>query len=681
MSKEIVIQATKNETRIAIIEDGALAELYVENPENARTIGDIHLGRVRNVMPSIQAAFVNIGQKQDAFLHFSDVGETLVDLLKMIGEEPLVGDVDVHVPRVHRSIRASGEYDSSPSKKGEAANGAKKSEYVHPARYLRNGEKILVQIVKEPISSKGNRITSHVALAGRFLVLVPFGDYVAVSKKIWSARERKRLQAVGRSLLPDGFGLIIRTVAAEKDAKTLHTDLSLLVKKWERIIEKLESNPAPPKLLHQDVSMVSSIIRDLFTDDYDRILIDDQRLYKSVQTYIKAIAPSMLPAIQYHDSKQPVFEAVGVDAAIAEAFTTRVELPTGGYLIIEHTEAMHVIDVNSGRAGKGQTQEENSLKVDLEAASAIAHQLRIRDLGGIIVVDFIDLRDDKNRNKVVNRLKQEFRKDRAVTKVLPMSDFGLIQITRQRLRPSITTDEAAREEAEQLSESDVRATRKNSMQPAVSSVEDVLKRLEQDLAALRNNGEKGHVTLTVHPFFAAFLKKGIPNKLNRLRLRYRIMLALEESEYQIPTEFSLVAQKAAVPSSKKIEPAAEAVPDSIRDVQESSVRTRLNVSPAQKTGDGRKPSSNRPRSVSDSKNGRSNGGRSDKSESDKSESDKSESDDEKGSQSKGGTAPSNARQSGRSRGGRNRSRNRGRGQGGANRGGQPARDKSGDSAP
>ena len=207
MSKEIVIQASKKETRIAIIEDGTLAELYVENPENARTIGDIHLGRVRNVMPSIQAAFVNIGQKQDAFLHFSDVGETLVDLLKMIGEEPEVSDLEVHVPRVHRSIRASGEYDSSPSKKQENGKAKKKGEYVHPARYLRNGERILVQIVKEPISSKGNRITSHVALAGRFLVLVPFGDYVAVSKKIWSARERKRLQTVGRSLLPDGFGL------------------------------------------------------------------------------------------------------------------------------------------------------------------------------------------------------------------------------------------------------------------------------------------------------------------------------------------------------------------------------------------------------------------------------------------------------------------------------------------
>ena len=430
MSKEIVIQASKKETRIAILEDGSLAELYVENPENTRTIGDILIGRVRNVMPSIQAAFVNIGQKQDAFLHFSDVGETLVELLDMVGEKAQVTDIDVHVPRVHRSIRASGDYDSSPSRKGKSRKpSGKKSEFIHPARYLRNGERLLVQIVKEPISSKGSRITTHVTLAGRFLVLVPFGDYVAVSKKIWSTRERKRLQALGRSLLPDGFGLIIRTVAAGKDAKTLHTDMSLLVDKWTKIQKKLEGNPSPPKLLHQDVSMVSSVIRDLFTDDYDRILIDDPRLFKSVQTYIRAVAPGMLNAVQQHESDKPVFEAVGADKAIAEAFSQRVDLASGGYIIIEHTEAMHVIDVNSGRAGKGESQEDNSLKVDLEAASVIAQQLRLRDLGGIIVVDFIDLREDKNRNKVVNRLKKEFRKDRAVTKVLPMSDFGLIQIT------------------------------------------------------------------------------------------------------------------------------------------------------------------------------------------------------------------------------------------------------------
>ncbi len=689
MSKEIVIQATKKETRIAIIEDGSLAELYIENPENARTIGDIHLGRVRNVMPSIQAAFVNIGQKQDAFLHFSDVGETLVDLFKMIGEECQVSDIDVHVPRVHRSIRASGEYESSPSRKkgngkgekgkgkgkkgngkgekgkgkGETGNGkgekgngkGKKGEYVHPARYLRNGKRILVQIVKEPISSKGSRVTSHVTLAGRFLVLVPFGDYVAVSKKIWSARERKRLQTVGRSLLPDGFGLIIRTVASGKDAKTLHTDMSLLVKKWDRILEKLGPKPSPPKSLHQDVSMVSSVIRDLFTDDYDRILIDDQRLFKSVQTYVRAVAPSMLPAIHRHDSDQPVYEAVGVDAALAEAFSSRVELQSGGYIIIEHTEAMHVIDVNSGRAGKGETQEENSLKVDLEAATKLAHQLRLRDLGGIIVVDFIDLRDEKNRNKVVNRLKQEFRKDRAVTKVLPMSDFGLIQITRQRLRPSITTDEAARE-AEQALASEVRSGRAVSTQPTVETVDTVLKTLDKELAALRESGARGPVRLTVHPFFAAYLKKGIPNRVNRLRLKHRTKITLEENEAQDPTVYSLNALTNLAKKAQQAKASAGATGSAVKtdaqklDSPESSEKGGSSQRSARPSGGNRRPPSRQ--SSKSSGRGRSGSPRPDRKKSGTKESE----------DSKQTATESESMQTNRNRGGRSQSSQGGRGQ-------------------
>lgn len=550
MSKEIVIQATKKETRIAIVEDGTLAELYIETPDNVRTIGDIHLGRIRNVMPSIQAAFVNIGQKQDAFLHFSDVGETLEDLLKMIGEEPTVSDIDVHVPRVHRSLRANGEeavVHDNAGKKRESKKGSKRKRggpgFVHPARFLRNGEKILVQIVKEPISSKGSRVTSHVTLAGRFLVLVPFGDYVAVSKKIWSARERKRLQTLGKSLVPDGFGLIIRTVAAGKDSKTLHTDMSLLVQKWDKIQEKLKKESQPPKLLHQDVSMVSSVIRDLFTDDYDRVLIDDQRLYRSIQTYVRAVAPHLLPAIQLHEEETPIFEKVKIDGAVAEAFTSRVDLPSGGYVIIEHTEAMHVVDVNSGRAGKGESQEENSLRVNLEAASIIARQLRLRDLGGIIVVDFIDLRDEKNRNKVASRLKQAFRRDRAVTKVLPMSDFGLVEITRQRLRPSITTDQATRE-AEQAATNGVPEEKKPQASPPEAKrppevpVEVLVKRIEKDVAKMKQKKDRQHATLVVHPFFAAYLRKGVPNLLGKWLMKHRVRVRLELDDGLYPTQFS-----------------------------------------------------------------------------------------------------------------------------------------------
>ena len=565
MSKEIVIQATKKETRIAIIEDGQLAELYFETPDNTRTIGDIYLGRVRNVMPSIQAAFVNVGQKQDAFLHFSDVGETLEDLLKMIGEQPTLADIEVHVPRVHRSLRADGEEvttDEDDRKDRGDKKGAKRkkgdgSGFIHPARYLHNGARILVQIVKEPISTKGSRVTSHVTLAGRFLVLVPFGDYVAVSKKIWSARERKRLQTVGKSLVPDGFGLIIRTVAAGKDSKTLHTDMSLLAQKWQKLQDKLKDQAQPPKLLHQDVSMVSSVIRDLFTDDYDRVLIDDPRLFRSIQTYIRAVAPHLLPAIQQHEGDQPIFEKVKIDRSVAEAFSSRVDLPSGGYVIIEHTEAMHVIDVNSGRAGKGESQEENSLRVNLEAATVVARQLRLRDLGGIIVVDFIDLREEKNRHKVTSRLKQAFRKDRAVTKVLSMSDFGLVEITRQRLRPSITTDQATRDAEQALTNGSARrreaeaklreskpepvrelAPERPPEAPVDVPVSVLVQRVESEVLKLKETKDKQHATLAVHPFFAAYLRKGVPNLLGKWLMRHRVRVRIEIDDSLHPTEYT-----------------------------------------------------------------------------------------------------------------------------------------------
>jgi ribonuclease G len=561
MSKEIIIQARKKETRIALLDDGALAEFYVERPDNSRTIGDIYLARVRNVMPSIQAAFVDIGQKQDAFLHFSDVGETLEALLTRIGEEITVSDIPVpHVARrthgngaetqsrgngAKTSRREKSRRRSGPSKQKEQDSEKKETsddKFVHPAKYLRNGQRILVQVVKEPISNKGSRVTGGVTLAGRFLVLVPFGDYVAVSRRIWSQRERKRLQTLAKSLLPPDFGLIVRTVAQGKDARTLDTDLRLLVDKWRSIEAKIDRKPKPPQLLHQDVSMVSSVVRDLFTDDYDRILVDDHRLHRSLQTYIRAVAPHMLKVVKRYDGSKPVFEEVGISGAIAEAFSSRVDLPTGGYIYVEHTEAMHVIDVNSGRASKGKSQEDNSLKVNLEAADVIAKQLRLRDLGGIIVVDFIDLRDTKNRNKVVNRLKQAFRKDRAVTKVLPMSDFGLIQITRQRLRPSITTDEDLSEELGRAIPSAEEVVETKPHHEREHGVDEVISEIQRSLIESRNASASARLILHVHPFLAAFLKRGLPNKVQKWSIKHRVRLRLQEDDTMRPTAFRLTEE-------------------------------------------------------------------------------------------------------------------------------------------
>jgi len=408
MSKEIVVNVEDSQTRIAIVEDSKLAELYIENAENKRTIGNMYLGRIRKVMPSIQAAFVDIGQEQDAFLHFSDLSDNLaaiVDFLKM--DEPRAEKVDLPDEDARRPD-------------------------------LQRGQDILVQITKEPISNKGSRISTDLSMAGRFLVLVPLQKYVAVSRKITEEKERRRLKALASSLAPEGFGVIVRTVAEGRDAKSLDKDLKLLMERWRRVEDKLQSID-PPALIHEDVDMASSIIRDQFSDDYDRILVDHKPLFHSIRSYVRAVAPKMVDRVELHKAGDPVFEAADIQAGADRAFKDRVELPSGGYLFIERTEAMHVIDVNSGRSGRGKSQSQNSLDVNLEAARVIVRQIRLRDLGGIIVVDFIDLRDEKDRKKVFDEIKKGFKDDRAVTKVLPMSDFGLVEITRQRLRPSLTT--------------------------------------------------------------------------------------------------------------------------------------------------------------------------------------------------------------------------------------------------
>ncbi|QXD16631.1 Rne/Rng family ribonuclease [Rhodocaloribacter litoris] len=605
MGKEIIINAEKEQTRIAILEEGELVELFIENPENERTIGNIFLGRVRRIMPSIQAAFIDIGQKQDAFLHFSDLAENLPAWLEFLEQtEPSVEKVPLrsehHRARPQRRRpkgsrhphRAGPDEEASSPPDGEAEpeqkahhavadartrsrrrsaqrrsrgrkdkNGAEKQETStgRPAppdedtprdrpleSYLRRDQRILVKISKEPISTKGSRVTTDISLAGRFLVLVPLADYVAVSKKIYSYKERRRLRALAKSLVPDGFGVIVRTVAEGRSAKDLDTDLRLLLEKWRKIEQKLAGKPNPPLVVHEDVNMVSSVIRDLFSEDYDRILIDNPRVYRNIKGYVQAVAPQMAPAVQHYKGRKPIFEATGIAGAVAEAFESRVNLPSGGYLFIEQTEAMHVIDVNSGRAGKGLTQEQNSLKVNLEAARAIARQVRLRDLGGIIVVDFIDMRDERNRRKVFDEMRKAFRRDRAVTKILPMSDFGLMQITRQRLRPSITTafsgpngttdDEDTGGAEAPKPEAAVPAER-NGM--PVRAPEALVEEIERGIVAYKEQGRRGLLRLRVHPFTAAYLRRGLINCVGRWRMKHHVRVRLETDAALDPLGFRL----------------------------------------------------------------------------------------------------------------------------------------------
>ncbi len=854
MPKEIIINVSGEQSHIAIVEDGDLVELYVENPDNARTLGDIYLGRVRRILPGIKAAFVDIGQKQDAFLHFSDLSDNLPELLELSkgnvpdrslklseavseeaedeepqakggrrdadrkrggrgrnqrrsesageaeaaetaepaaesGEEkrgrrgrgrqddasepsgrrrgrgrgskqetsepeapatarapsilPPDGDAEQEEPasaegegdrqeeqagaaeepqgRKRRRSRRGGrrrgrggrsssgqqdrkddaeprasaddgsassaeakeggeapkprrgrsrggrqqpkseprgsaggdgesgskpeptpepkpatedsnrlatssrfvidltaksgrveeEEEEEPSKqkrssrrrssrggrsrrggsrgggnrrgggggrgrssggssgrKNTSSNDADDEGPKKPERpleeYLRSDQRILVKVTKEPISTKGSRVSTDVSLAGRFLVLIPAADYVAVSKKIESQKERRRLKSLAKSLLPEGLGLIVRTVAEGRDAKALDADLRLLLQRWDKIERQLRQKPEPPKRLFEDVNMVSSIVRDLFSEDYDRIVIDDESVYRNVKGYVQAVAPQMADVVKLHKGRDPIFRKYKVERDVRAAFEKRVALPGGGYLFIETTEAMHVVDVNSGRAGRKLSQEENALRVNLEAAREIAKQLRLRDLGGIICVDFIDMRSEGFRRKVYDALKKEFRRDRAVTKLLPMSDFGVVQITRQRLRPSITTtldiedlgppppDEPEPEEPQRRDDSG-----EDSSQPQPSASE-VVAHLERWLATYRAEVQDKHrkrpVLLRVHPFLAAFLHRGVPSQFTKWKFRTRLRLVLDVDDGTDPLAFRVLDQKSGKNLTKKYDP-------------------------------------------------------------------------------------------------------------------------------
>jgi len=579
MSKEIVVNKGK-QTRIAIVENGELVELFIENQEHERTIGNIFLGRIRRIMPSIQAAFVDIGQKQDAFLHFTDLIENVEDWLSYAqSDTPVIGkfkanystrpikkkrrhpggSVDHHSNRSdddegddddgeHHHLADAGSRDKRKSALhrqhsrhdgGGYRDDQEDAPYVDPLTILKKDQPILVKISKEPIANKGSRITTDISLAGRFLVLVPMANYVAVSKKILSFKERRRLRALARSLLPEGFGVIVRTVADGRSAKALDTDLNLLIEKWKKLEEKLLKGHKAPVVIHEDVNMVSSIMRDLFTDDYDRITLDDQRLYRNIKGYVQAIAPDMVADVKFHQGPESIFDKAGIAQAVEEAFDSRVNLPSGGYLFIETTEAMHVIDVNSGRAGRGLSQEENSLRVNIEAAKILSKQVRLRDLGGILVVDFIDMRNERNRRKVYETLKTEFRKDRAVTKVLTMSDFGLIQITRQRLRPSITKTFSLPEGTEATPRNwNERAPSSRLPQEFVSklSPQDFKNDIESWFANFKASGRSGKVVMVLHPFTASYLESGLFKQIGWF-IKYGVRVEIAEESSLDPMAF------------------------------------------------------------------------------------------------------------------------------------------------
>ncbi|MDZ7660716.1 Rne/Rng family ribonuclease [Fodinibius sp.] len=495
MKNQIIIHASGKQTRIALLENGELAQLFIESDENQRTVGNIYLAKVHKVMSGIRAAFIDMGTPKDAFLHFSDAGDHLKEYVQMLNGRDAI----------HKNVR-----DELKKTDFDQISNYEKQNWA--GKILNPGQKLLVQIVKEPIGSKGPRISTDITVAGRFLVLIPMGDYVAVSRKINNYKERRRLKSIVGSMVPDGFGVIIRTVAKGQDEQSIEDDMRDVLKKWERILERLETAD-PPELLYKDLDMTESLVRDLFAKQYDRVLVDDPEMHKKIKSYVSQVAPQMLPNVELYKGREHIFDFMKVAKDVDSIFSPRVRMPSGGYLIFEQTEAMYVVDVNSGPYAAKEKQEDNSLKTNLEAAREVAKQLRLRDIGGIIVVDFIDLRNDKNRKKIYDELKKEFKKDPAKTNVIGMSDFGLVQITRQRIRPSVVN-----------SVSKVCPTCGGS--GSVVTKNTIIADLDAWLSKFRTTTDYRAVDIYINPYLKAYLEKGLLSIRRKWMIRYWLKITL-----------------------------------------------------------------------------------------------------------------------------------------------------------
>ncbi len=515
MKKEIIINSNADENRIAITEDGKLSELFIENEEYERVVGDIYLGRVAKVIPGIKAAFIDLGFKQDAFLHFSDVGEQVDDLKALLGDDSDIDDDDDE------------EEDTPPQKQ------APQRRRSAPPR-LERGQKIIVQITKEPVGNKGVRVTSKVSLPGRYLVFLPFENKVNASKQIQNMREKRRLKNIVRNYRNSKgleFGAIIRTVAEEQEDKAILEDLENLHSIW-RDIEKQLKAAVPPTLLYKDLTVTTSVIRDLFRDDVDRVIVDSKKLFKEIHSYVKINSPELLNKVEMYKGNKALFDNYGIEAEIHQTLSKKVPLKIGGHLVIEKTEAMYVIDVNSGKYAKSKDQETNSLKTNLDASREIVRQIRLRDLGGIIVVDFIDVYDDRNKKKVYDELKKEFRKDRAKVTLLPMSEFGLVQITRQRVRENVVR--SITEQCPLCGGSGI-----------VESSTNILTRIERWIKRFKLDKSKpsGKLLLKVHPMVYKTLREGTISNITRMSFRYLLRITLEEDASLAFQEFRFISVK------------------------------------------------------------------------------------------------------------------------------------------
>jgi ribonuclease G len=505
MKKEIIINSTLNETRIALTEDGKLVELFIELPDQERTVSNIFLGRVTKVAQGINAAFVNIGQNQDAFLHFSDLDESHENIITDEDDD----EDDTIIKNKPKKADKNKPKSNAPTFKTKKLGDVQIN--------LKQGQDIVVQIVREAYGSKGVRVTTKIGIPGRYVVLLPYESMIGVSKKIDSFKERRRLRVLAKNSLPKGMGCIIRTAAVGKNENELIKDWENLVATWKKIEEKIK-NSQPPTLVYQDMELATSIIRDLFTKDVNRVFVDSKKLFKEIQTYVKWFAPNMANKIELFSGKASIFDHFGIERELETTYKPKVNLPGGGSIVIEQTEAMFVIDVNSGRSMGDQGQEMNAMNTNMEAAKEIARQIRIRDVSGLIIIDFIDLMQDKLKKKLFYEMKKEMNKDRAKSVVYPLTQLCLMQITRKRINQYIT---------EKITE--ICPMCNGSGRIASKAV--LLNSIERWLKQFRAKSKDFRVILEVHPHVAAYLAEGTISRLTRLMIKYFIKIKVKQNEH------------------------------------------------------------------------------------------------------------------------------------------------------
>ena len=487
MNKELIIRSSHDAVDFALLKDGKLIELHKEEVKiNKFLVGDIFIAKIRKPVAGLNAAFVNVGFEKDAFLHYHDLGPQLLSYLKFIKL--------VSAGKIKDFSLKNFQFEKEIDKNGAITD------------ILSANQSVLVQVVKEPISTKGPRISSELSFAGRFLVLVPFSDRISISQKIESKQEKDRLKKLVQAVKPKGFGVIVRTVAEGKNTAEVENDLQLLNDRWVAMCKKLLTANHPSKVLGES-NKTTSMLRDIFNDTFTGIQVDDSELYQETKDYIAAIAPSKQNIVKHYQSKDtPIFEKYSIERQIKTSFGKTVSMSKGAYLIIEHTEALHVIDVNSGnRSNKATNQETTAMEVNMIAAAEIARQLRLRDMGGIIVVDFIDMQNPDNRKVLFDYLRDEMADDKAKHKILPPSKFGLVQITRQRVRPEVNIK--TREEDP------------NNVNAEIEAPILIIDKIASDLERILKNHK--NVVLNVHPFVAAYLTKGFPSLRSKWFLEHK----------------------------------------------------------------------------------------------------------------------------------------------------------------